>query len=110
MALPELKPDMPENAIKEILVNAKSASDFLRAMSHEGRLALLCYLAQGDKSVFDLMKLLSMRQSAVSQQLSRLRLEGIVACRRDGKKMVYTLRDRKAAQVIGLLQNMFCAT
>lgn len=100
---------MSEDAVDEILGNAKSASDFMRTMAHEGRLALLCYLSQSEKSVFELMKLLSMRQSAVSQQLSRLRLEGIVACRRDGKRMVYSLRDRKAAQVIGLLREMFCA-
>ena len=108
MGLPKLEPDMMAEAIDEISVNAKSASDFMRAMSHEGRLALLCHLINGEKSVWELMDLLSMRQSAISQQLSRLRLEGIVECRRDGKSMIYSLRNTNVKRVVELLQDMFC--
>ena len=56
--------------------NATRASNFLKAISHEGRLMILCHLVSGEKSVTELEELLSARQAAVSQQLSRLRLEG----------------------------------
>ena len=65
--------------------HAREASDFLKALAHESRLMILCDLLQGEKSVGELEALLSRRQSSVSQQLARLRLEGLVCARRDGK-------------------------
>ena len=43
----------------------------------------------------ELEELLQSRQAAVSQQLARLRLEGIVTCRREGKTIYYALHDQK---------------
>ena len=63
----------------DMMARAQDASNFLKAISHEGRLMILCHLANGEKSVTELEELLSARQAAVSQQLSRLRMEGLVA-------------------------------
>nr|WP_245770994.1 metalloregulator ArsR/SmtB family transcription factor [Natronohydrobacter thiooxidans] len=92
-----------------MLAQAQAASAFLKAMAHEGRLMILCHLSSGEKSVTELEQLLQSRQAAVSQQLARLRLEGIVSCRRDGKTMFYALQDPKAARLIALVYDMFCA-
>jgi ArsR family transcriptional regulator len=62
--------------------HAREASEFLKALAHEGRLMILCDLLRGEKSVGELEALLSRRQSTVSQQLARLRLEGLNAPRR----------------------------
>ena len=91
-----------------MMQNALAASQFLKAISHEGRLMILCHLASGEKSVTELEDLLSARQSAVSQQLSRLRLEGLVTPRRDGKAIYYTLADNRAREVIELVYDLFC--
>jgi len=109
MTLPTLSPDMTDEAIEEVLSSAKTATDFMKALAHEGRLMILCHLVSGEKSVTELEKLLSSRQAAVSQQLARLRLEGWVNSRRDGKPIYYSLGDRKAAQMIELVYDMFCA-
>lgn len=87
---------------------AQAASGFLKALAHEGRLMILCHLSAGEKSVSELEELLQSRQAAVSQQLARLRLEGIVTCRRDGKTIYYSLSDSKAARIIELLYEMYC--
>lgn len=87
---------------------ACDAADFLKALGHEGRLMILCYLATGEKSVGDLERLLSTRQAAVSQQLSRLRLEGLVETRRDGKSIYYRLTDDRARKIIEVVYEMFC--
>ena len=108
MSLPQITPDMTDEAIEEVLSNAKSATDFMKALAHEGRLMILCHLVTGEKSVTELEQLLSSRQAAVSQQLARLRLEGLVNSRRDGKTIFYSLGDRKAAQMIELVYDMFC--
>lgn len=87
---------------------AEAASSFLKALSHEGRLMILCHLSTGEKSVTELETLLSSRQAAVSQQLARLRLEGLVTHRRDGKAIYYTLSDDRARRMIELVYEMFC--
>lgn len=97
-------PVNPEDMINQ----SEAAASFLKALSHEGRLMILCHLSSGEKSVTELERLLSTRQAAVSQQLARLRLEGLVSCRRDGKVMFYALADNKARQMIDLVYNLFC--
>lgn len=87
---------------------AEEATNFLKALAHEGRLMILCHLVEGEKSVTELEQLLSIRQSAVSQQLARLRLEGLVDNRREGKAIYYRIADPNAARVLGLLHEMFC--
>ena len=93
---------------KDMISQSEAAASFLKALSHEGRLMILCHLSSGEKSVTELEQLLSTRQAAVSQQLARLRLEGLVSCRRDGKVMFYALADNKARQMIDLVYNLFC--
>jgi len=92
----------------EMLARAEEASTFLKALAHEGRLMILCYLASGEKSVTELEILLSSRQAAVSQQLARLRLEGIVSARRDGKAIYYSLADSRAGRLVAALYDIFC--
>lgn len=92
----------------DMVAKAEAASNFLKALSHEGRLMILCHLSTGEKSVTELEQLLSSRQAAVSQQLARLRLEGLVDHRREGKTIYYSLADDKAERVIALLYDIFC--
>ncbi|RKT34933.1 ArsR family transcriptional regulator [Roseovarius halotolerans] len=88
--------------------NAKTAAAFLKTVAHEGRLMTLCHLGSGEKSVGELEQLLEMRQAAVSQILARLREEGRVKTRRDGKTVYYRLADDKTRELIELLYRQFC--
>lgn len=97
----------PED-MEKMMRNAVRASNFLKAISHEGRLMILCHLASGEKSVTELEDLLSARQAAVSQQLSRLRLEGLVTPRREGKAIYYSLTDDRPRQIIDVVYDLFC--
>lgn len=108
MTLPEISLDMTDAEINEMMDSACDASNFLKAISHEGRLMILCHLATGEKSVSELERLLSARQAAVSQQLSRLRLEGLVEPRREGKIIYYSLSDRRAVQILDVVYDLFC--
>lgn len=108
MTLPTITPNMSDDEIQRMMENACNASNFLKAISHEGRLMILCHLATGEKSVTELEELLSARQAAVSQQLARLRAEGLVAPRRDGKAIYYKLTDQRAVQILELVYDIFC--
>ncbi len=108
MALPQLTPDTSTVQLDRIVDNATRAANYLKAISHEGRLMILCHLASGEKSVTELEKLLSARQAAVSQQLSRLRLEGLVTPRRDGKAIYYRLADDRSRRMLDVVYDLFC--
>jgi ArsR family transcriptional regulator len=101
---------LEQDKLDEMMSTARDATDFLKAIAHEGRLLTLCHLSTGEKTVTDLEKLLSARQAAVSQQLARLRLEGLVQNRREGKAIYYSLADERAERMIRLLYDMFCAS
>ena len=88
--------------------NARAASRFLKALSNQNRLLLLCLLSEGEKTVTELEVALGLRQPAISQQLARLRAEGLIAGRRDGKSIHYRLASEEARQVMMLLYELFC--
>ena len=108
MGLPVFDETLCEDDLDKMMDNAQAAANFLKAISHEGRLMILCYLASGEKSVTDLEELLSARQAAVSQQLSRLRMEGLVTPRRDGKVIYYSLTDKRSTQIMEVVYDLFC--
>mgnify|MGYP005989097271 CR=1 FL=1 len=108
MGLPVFDKNMCAEDLDKMASNAVQASNFLKAISHEGRLMILCHLASGEKSVTELEELLSARQAAVSQQLSRLRLEGLVIPRRDGKTIFYRLADERPKQIMEVVYDLFC--
>ncbi|WP_439124152.1 ArsR/SmtB family transcription factor [Marivita sp.] len=109
MALPQLSPDLNEDELDRIVDKATTASNFLKAISHEGRLMILCHLVTGEKSVTELEDLLAARQAAVSQQLSRLRLECLVIPRRDGKTIYYRLADDRPRKMLECVYDLFCS-
>ena len=98
-----------KNPTDDLAENALEAARFMKALAHEGRLLILCHLVDGEKSVTALEELLGARQAAVSQQLARLRLEGLVQPRRDGKTICYSLADERSKRVIELMYELFCA-
>ncbi|GAB5437550.1 MULTISPECIES: ArsR/SmtB family transcription factor [Roseobacteraceae] len=110
MALPQFSSQMDEQELDSMVENATKASNFLKAISHEGRLMILCHLVTGEKSVTELETLLSARQAAVSQQLSRLRLEGLVTPRREGKAIYYSLADERPRRILEVVYDLFCSS
>ena len=109
MTLPNITSETDPAELDKLLDNAATASNFLKAISHEGRLMILCHLVSGEKSVTELEDLLSARQAAVSQQLSRLRLEGLVIPRREGKAIYYRLADDRPRRILEVVYDLFCA-
>ena len=94
--------------LDQLMRKARKASDFLKALSHENRLLLLCLLSERERSVTELENILSLRQAMVSQQLARLRLDGMVTTRREGKSIYYSLANDDIRQVIAVIYAIFC--
>lgn len=87
---------------------ASKAVALLKSLSHEGRLQILCCLVEGEMSVTNLAEALGSSPVTVSQQLMRLRAEGIVQTRREGKSVIYSLARAEVAMVVSALKDAFC--
>ncbi len=109
MTLPTTVEPLETVDIERMSASARDATEFLKALAHESRLMILCDLLEGEKSVGELESFLDLRQSTVSQQLARLRLEGLVATRRDSKTIYYSIANEKVRSVIGVLYDAFCS-
>jgi len=99
----------PQRDVDELLDNARAASTFLKALSHETRLVILCLLVDGEKTVGELERKLGLRQPFVSQQLARLRADDLVEARRDGKNIYYAIARPEVMEIIDSLYRAFCA-
>jgi len=108
MELQRLESRSASHDLDRMVDNAKRASEFLKALAHESRLVILCILAKGEKSVSELEDELGLRQPTVSQQLARLRADGLVSTRRDGKVIYYSLASEEARTIIGAIYDVFC--
>ena len=92
-----------------IAANAHEAASFLKSLTHPHRLMILCLLDGRERSVSELEDHLGLRQPTLSQQLAKLRAEGLVETRRSGKFIYYRLASPEAREVISVLLRLFCA-
>lgn len=97
-----------ETLSRDLRSNADEAAGLMKALSNTARLMILCQLVEGERSVAELEKNLDTKQPNVSQQLARLRMEGYVTPRRDGRTIYYRLTDRRVAAVVRNLHQVFC--
>jgi len=100
-------PDMTE-ASTQMREHAVDAARLMSALGNESRLMILCMLAEGEQSVGVLNEAIPLSQSALSQQLARLRSQGLVETRRESQTIFYSLGKGPAEKVIHLLHDIYC--
>ena len=88
--------------------HAQQTTEFLKSLAHEARLVILCRLSEGPATVSELEDFVGIRQSSVSQQLARLRLEGLVEAERDGRSIRYSIADERTRRIVKVLYDNFC--
>ena len=79
-------------------------SQFFRLLSEPARLQLLCELKQGPRDVAALMQATGFSQSHISRQMNQLQRAGLVACVRDGVRLVYAVDDSLVDELCDLVQ------
>lgn len=94
--------------VMDMIPRAESAAELMRSLSHPQRLLVLCALGQSEKSVAELRTMLGVEQVPMSQQLMRLRADGLVESRRDGTTIYYRIARPEVLIVIEALQAAFC--
>jgi len=98
--------EMPD--VPTVRASAAQACTLLKTLANEDRLLILCQLSQGRRNVGELESLLDIRQPTLSQQLTVLREEGLVATERQGKYIYYSLASQEAMRIMQTLFELYC--
>lgn len=94
--------------LKELEKSSQKAADLLKTLANRERLLLVCNMLQGEPCVSDLEEMTGIVQPTLSQQLGVLRRQGLVAVRRDGKHIHYSIKDPAAIRLLETLHSIFC--
>jgi DNA-binding transcriptional ArsR family regulator len=95
--------------LKKLARQAGEAAQLLKLMGNEKRLLILCFLAlRGEMTVGEIVAVVKLSQSALSQHLGKLRSEGLVTFRRDSQTLHYRVADARALRLLKVLKDMYC--
>lgn len=92
----------------DLFKNCGEATQFLKLIANENRLAVLCTLNDQRHNVSELSQLVGMPQAAMSGQLAKLREAGLVDCEVNHRERLYFIADARVVALIGLLHQLFC--
>lgn len=81
-------------------------AELFKAMSHPARIRALEVLAEGERSVGELGEIVGLEPSHLSQQLGVLRRAGLVATRKEGPSVYYSLADRRISKLLELAKQI----
>jgi DNA-binding transcriptional ArsR family regulator len=96
-------------ALKQLAKQAGEAAQLLKLLGNEKRLLILCFLAvRGEMTVGELVVVVKLSQSALSQHLARLREDGLVTFRRTSQTLHYRVADKRALRVLQVLKEIYC--
>jgi DNA-binding transcriptional ArsR family regulator len=98
----------PKPDLSEMQGNACAAASLLKTLANPSRLVVLCALVEREHTAGELAELGGTSQSAVSQHLARLRAEEVVATRREGQVIYYSLKDDSTRKIIETLHGIYC--
>ncbi|MEH2623959.1 DNA-binding transcriptional ArsR family regulator [Bradyrhizobium sp. AZCC 1719] len=96
-------------ALKKLAKQAGDAAQLLKMLANEKRLLILCFLAvRGEMTVGELVAIVNLSQSALSQHLAKLRADGLVEFRRTSQTLHYRVADQRTLRLLGVLKEIFC--
>ncbi len=94
--------------IEQMKQVAKEVASLLKLLANENRLLILCHLLKAKCSVSELVSILGLSQSAISQHLAKLRHEKIVSYERQAQNVYYFLSDPNVKRIIQTLYELYC--
>ena len=92
-----------------LVKQAGEAAQLLKMLANEKRLLVLCFLAvRGEMTVGELVGIVKLSQSALSQHLAKLRADGLVEFRRTSQTLHYRVADERALRLLQVLKEIYC--
>lgn len=103
-----MKKQVENNDMLDMRSKCDNVSRVLKALAHPQRLMILCALSEGEKTVGEIEQVCQASQSAVSQFLNRMRLEGLVKSEKRAPFVYYRIQDPKVKLLIESLYKIYC--
>jgi ArsR family transcriptional regulator, virulence genes transcriptional regulator len=100
--------DQPMN-MSDMAAKAAEVASLLGTMASPVRLLILCSLVDGEKPVHELVANSGITQGAVSQHLTKMRNLKLVATRREGQAIYYSLASKEVKLLLSALHGIYCA-
>jgi len=85
-------------------------AELFKALAHPARVRALELLIDGERSVGELVPLVGIESSHLSQQLGLLRRAGLVSTRKEGNTVHYALRDPLVAELLAVAKQLLLAS
>ena len=104
-----MKSNTTNITISPLEAKAEEVAATLSAMANPKRLVVLCTLLEGEKSVGELADIVQLSSAALSQHLGKMRALRLVATRRDGQTIYYSLASAEVQAVLETLYRVYCA-
>ncbi|WP_108483001.1 ArsR/SmtB family transcription factor [Oceaniglobus ichthyenteri] len=101
-------PQANSDPFEDLQARAEEVATLLKQLANTRRLMILCRLAGGKATVSELCKVANLSQSAVSQHLARMRIEGLIEGEKDGQQIRYSIIDPRCLEVLSHLKASFC--
>jgi len=92
---------------KKACINIKGIIPFLKTISDENRLRILCFLRNWEKCVCDITIFMNIPQNLVSHHLKKLKDEKILVSRKEGLKVIYSINHKIVDIYLKHFNNLF---
>jgi len=90
---------------KKLVANLSQTAEFLKIISEENRLKIICLLKEGEKCVCEIWQCLNLPQNLVSHHLKILKDFELVLSRQEGLKVIYSINKKAVKRFSKLLNN-----
>ena len=104
-----MQTDIKPELVNSLEAKADEVATTLAAMANPKRLLVMCTLLAGEKSVGDLAEIVRLSPAALSQHLGKMRALRLVATRRDGQTIFYSLASPEVRALLETLYRVYCA-
>ncbi len=104
-----MKIDISKSDLRQLERQAETVAKTLGAMANANRLLILCHLADGEKTVSQIVEAVAVTQSVASQHLAKMRLLNLVKTRRNGKQIYYSIASDAVMTIMQTLYAVYCA-
>ena len=84
----------------------RKKADVIQALAHPLRLAIVDFLGGGEQCVCDITRHVGAQRSNVSRHLALMLKAGIVDSRKDGLRVIYSLRTQCVGQFLSCVSGM----
>ena len=85
-------------------------AELFKALAHPGRVRILEVLGEGERTVAELVPLVGLESSHLSQQLGVLRRAGVVTAQRTGASVVYSIGADEIVELLAVARRFLISS